>query len=106
MIDDVEVRDNPDEARYELRAGGALAGLLTYRLGDGRITLVHTEVDDEHSGSGLGTRLARWALDDARRRGLAVVPVCPFVAATIREHPDEYLEEVVPAMRRRVMEGS
>jgi len=105
-MDEVEVRDNPDEARYELLVDGALAGSLTYRLGEGRITLVHTEVDDEHAGGGLGTRLARFALDDARRRGLAVVPVCPFVAAIVKEHADEYLDEVVPAMRRRVIEES
>jgi uncharacterized protein len=102
--DDVEIRDAREEARYELRVGGARVGTLTYRAAAGRITLVHTGVDDEYSRRGLGTRLARFALDDARSRGLAVIPACPFVSAIIRGHPDEYLDEVVPAMRKRVMQ--
>jgi uncharacterized protein len=30
----------------------------------------------------------RGALDDMRARGLKVAPVCPFVAAYIRRHPE------------------
>jgi predicted GNAT family acetyltransferase len=102
----IEVRDNPDEARYELRVDGQLAGFAQYRLHTGRITFVHTEIDDAHADSGLGSRLARGALDDARRRGLAVVPLCPFIAAFIGHHPDEYLDLVVPSMRGRVLGDS
>jgi uncharacterized protein len=32
--------------------------------------------------------LARFALDDARARGLRVRPDCPFVARFIRAHPE------------------
>jgi predicted GNAT family acetyltransferase len=98
----VEVRDNPDQARYEIRADGELAGFAQYRLHDGRITLFHTEIDPEHEGAGLGSQLARGALADVRARGLAVVPVCPFIAGYIAHHPDEYLDMVVPEMRARL----
>jgi predicted GNAT family acetyltransferase len=97
-----QVADNPGEARYEIRSEGQLAGFAQYRLNDGRITFFHTEVDPGHEGAGLGGRLARAALDDARARDLAVVPLCPFIAAYIRRHPDEYLDLVVPDMRDRV----
>jgi predicted GNAT family acetyltransferase len=99
----VEVRDNRDEARYEIRADGRLAGFAQYRLHDGRITFTHTEIDPEHAGAGLGSRLARAALEDVRERALAVVPVCPFIAAFIKGHPEDFLDLVVPAMRARVM---
>jgi predicted GNAT family acetyltransferase len=99
----VEIRDNPDEARYELLEGDALVGFTQYRPADGRITLLHTEVKEPYSGRGLGGELARGALDDARRRGLAVVPECPFIAAAVRRDPDRYLELVVPALRKQVM---
>ncbi len=95
----VEVRDNPDEARYEIRADGELAGFAQYRLHAGQITFFHTEISPEHEGAGLGGQLARGALDDARARGLAVVPVCPFIADYIAHHRDEYLDLVVPEMR-------
>jgi predicted GNAT family acetyltransferase len=98
----VEVKDNRDEARYEVFADGHLAGFTQYRLEGGRITFVHTEIDPEYEGSGLGSRLARAALDDARTRNLSVVPRCPFIAGYIRRHAEEYLDLVVPALRAGV----
>jgi len=82
------VRDNPDEQRYELLSDGELVGELVYRLRDSRITLLHTEVSPSVEGQGLGGRLVAGALDDIRARGLRVVPLCPFVRAYLRRHPD------------------
>jgi predicted GNAT family acetyltransferase len=99
---DVEVRDDPAASRYEVRVDGRPVGFLQYRLRGQRITFVHTRVDPEHAAEGLGTRLARTALDDARRRGLAVAPVCPVVIDFIGRHAAEYLDLVVPPLRARV----
>jgi predicted GNAT family acetyltransferase len=85
---DVDVRDNPDRLRYEIRRDGELAGFAQYARRGGKIVFVHTEVDDRFEGEGLGSALAKGALDDARRRGLPVVPICPFIAAYIERHPD------------------
>jgi uncharacterized protein len=90
----VTVHDNPDELRYELEEDGEVRGYIQYRRhGDGVITLVHTDVDPKWEGHGVGSALAQGALDDLRARGLKVRPLCPFVAAYIRRHP-EY-EEIV-----------
>jgi len=101
-----EVRDSPDELRYELLVDGRLAGFAQYRLSEDRITMFHTEVEPEYEGRGLGQELARAALNDVRRRGVGLVPVCPFIAAYVRRHPDDYLGLVVPGMREKVMEGA
>ena len=85
---DVVVRDNPQAGRYELLVDGRLAGLATYVLSDGVMTIPHAEVQPRFEGRGLGSRLARFALDDARRRGLLVVPRCPFIAAYVARHPE------------------
>ena len=85
---DIVFVDSPDHHRYELRDGDELIGFIAYRLGDGVITLVHTEVDPAHSGQGHAATLARGALDDARSRGLAVVPSCPYVASYVEKHPE------------------
>jgi uncharacterized protein len=87
------VTDNPAELRYELYADDELAGEIRYRRLPGALALVHTEVDPKRHG--LGTELVQRALDDIRARGLRVVPVCPFVAAYIRRHP-EYADLVTP----------
>jgi predicted GNAT family acetyltransferase/glutaredoxin len=84
----VSISDNRDESRYELRLGDTLVGLAAYQLRDGRIALTHTEVDEACEHRGLATRLVAAALDDARERGLEVLPLCPFVAAYVRRHPE------------------
>ena len=52
------------------------------------MVLVHTEVVSSAEGKGIGSQLVAGALDDIRSRGLRVVPVCPFVAAYVRRHPE------------------
>jgi predicted GNAT family acetyltransferase len=89
MADDVRVSDNPSQLQYELFFDGKPAGLIRYRRLPDAIALVHTEVDPAYEGQGLGTRLIELALADIRRRGLHVVPVCPFV----REYLDRYPED-------------
>jgi hypothetical protein len=57
------------------------------------MTILHTGVPLELEGHGIGSRLARAALEYARAHGLRVVPVCPFVRAYLKQHP-EYLDVV------------
>jgi predicted GNAT family acetyltransferase len=101
----VEVRNNPDQSRYEVTTDGRLAGFALYRLDGDRITFFHTEIEPEYEGAGLGSKLVRAALDDVRTRELGVVPICPFFAGYIRKHPEEYLDLVVPDMRAAVADG-
>jgi hypothetical protein len=86
--DEVVVRDAPERNRYELYVGDERAGYATYRRVDDRIVIPHTEVDPAFEGRGLGSRLARFALDDVRARGLKVVPACEFIEVYIRRHPE------------------
>ena len=94
----VEVRNNRTEYRYELWVDGELAGYTRYVLRRGRIAFLHTEVYESYEGLGLGGRLARTALEDARARGLVVEPYCPFIAGYIERHLDEYRDLVAPEM--------
>ncbi len=82
------VADNPEEQRYEARLGSELVGFIMYRLHPGRITLIHTEVAQALEGKGVGSQLVAGALDDIRRRGLTIVPICPFVRAYLLRHPE------------------
>jgi uncharacterized protein len=93
------VTDNPARSRYEMHVGGELAGFVDYQLHDDPvISLVHTEVKPKFQGAHLATQLARFALDDARDRQLAVLPSCSYVNGWIKKHPD--YADLVPPDRR------
>lgn len=91
--DELTFADNAAERRYEARLGSKIVGFIDYRQSPGRIKLMHTEVDPAAEGRGVASELVAWALDDIRGRGLSVVPICPFVLAYLRRHP-EYSELV------------
>ncbi|MGZ4351588.1 MAG: GNAT family N-acetyltransferase [Solirubrobacteraceae bacterium] len=88
MTMEIAVTDQPEAARYELTVDGERAGFVTYRLSPGVIAFLHAEVDPTRERRGLGSTLARGALDDARARGLAVRPRCPFVRWFVDTHTE------------------
>ena len=98
MAECIEVADAPDRERYELSLGGEVVGFSAYRARPGLIAFVHTEVDTAFEGHGVASILIHDALEGARRRGLAVLPFCPFVNAYIEQHR-EYVE-LVPESQR------
>jgi predicted GNAT family acetyltransferase len=89
MATEPGVTDNPRASRYELWLGTTRAGLIAYRSEPGVVVLIHTEVDPTFAGQGLGGRLVAGTLADLRARGLKLVPLCPFVRAYLRRHPDQ-----------------
>jgi uncharacterized protein len=100
MSDDpqIVITDAPERKRFEATVDGELAGFLTYRSRQGLLALIHTEVEDRFEGHGLGGRLARFALDQAREQGVEVLPFCPFVNDWMKRHR-EYVD-LVPATYR------
>ncbi|UBV44881.1 N-acetyltransferase (plasmid) [Deinococcus taeanensis] len=94
----IQVQRNDQASRYELRDGNTVLGFAEFRPVGDAIMLPHTEIDKAHEGEGLGSQLARAALDDVRDQGKKVLPMCPFIAAYIRRHP-EYVELIHPQQR-------
>ena len=94
-MDAVVVTDNAERSRYELRIADRVAGWIDYVPKDGVVALTHTEIQSDLRNRGLGERLVHDALDDLRRRKLGLKPVCPFVRAYVRRHPE--VEDLVAA---------
>jgi uncharacterized protein len=88
-----QVRDVPEKQRFELTVGGHTA-FSEYARRDGVVVFVHTEVPEALGGKGVGTALARGALDMVRARGERIVIRCPFIAAFVHKHP-EYQDLVI-----------
>ena len=84
------IADAPDRGRYEAQLEDVLVGVLEYVVKRGRIALIHTEVFPGYERRGIAAGLARFALDDARRRGLRVIASCPYVKRYLETHPDDH----------------
>ena len=87
-MSEVQTTGNAEQQRYEARVDGELAGFAEYRVRGDRVVFTHTEVDDAYEGQGVGSALARSALDDVRATGRNAVPLCPFIRDWIDKHPD------------------
>jgi uncharacterized protein len=96
VMADIAVVRNEEQHRYEARVDGELAGFARFRSQPGRAIFWHTEVDPAFEGKGVGSVLAKHALDDIRARGERVVAECPFIAAYIKRH-EAYQDLLVEA---------
>ena len=88
------ITDNHEASRYELTVDGEVAGYVEYHDHGNRRSLNHTVIEPAYEGQGLGSKLASGVLDDARARGLDVLPYCPFIRSYIARHRDTYLDLV------------
>jgi predicted GNAT family acetyltransferase len=84
----VEREDGPTKGRYRLVVDGIEAEMTYSRAGEGLIIIDHTEVPAALRGRKVGERLVRQAIEDARRDGVAIMPLCPFAKAQIDRHPE------------------
>ena len=82
----LHIRDNPTKHRFEADLGDGSLALAEYKLVPGKIIFTHTQVPPAHEGKGIGSALVRFGLNAARRRGLTVVPLCPFFAAYMKKN--------------------
>ena len=101
MSDDVTVTNNPDQHRYEAHVGDTLAGFADYQLATELVVFTHTEVDESFEGQGIGSALARAALDDVRDRNLKALVICPFITGWVQNHP-EYVDVLYGAPTSKV----
>jgi glutathione S-transferase len=90
---DMQVRENPDEHRFERPIRGDVIAAAYYRNEDGKLTFVHTEVPFEFSGQGIATDLAHGAFGLLRTSGRKAVLKCEFMVRFANAHP-EYADVV------------
>ena len=77
------MRKDEDASRYELVEGGNVIGVADYRVQGDAVVFHHTHIEPARRGHGLGAVLVQGALDDVRRTGRSVVPICWYVAQFI-----------------------
>lgn len=96
----VTVVHQPQQSRFVIELDGEVAEAAYQRQGR-EVHFTHTEVPAAFEGKGVGSQLAKAALDWAVAERLAIVPQCAFIAAYVKRHR-EYQEHVPAEWRGRL----
>lgn len=96
----VRTTNNAELSRFEIYANGRLAGHSSYRIRNGRMSMLRTWTHPEFQRRGLASAVVRAALEWARSGDLDVLPYCDFVSWYIRQN-DQYLDLVPEDQRQR-----
>jgi predicted GNAT family acetyltransferase len=86
-MENLKVIDNKEKERFEIDLDGKIA-LIDYSEQNGVVAMTHTEVPQEFEGKGVGSKLVKGALDLVKNENKRVRPLCTFVAAYIKRHPE------------------
>src|SRR5688572_14378219 len=87
-IDNLEVKHNPDQDRFEVDLGDGKIGRTEYFMRDGTYVFVHTEIPPEFGGRGIADKIAKFALDHVQNEGGKVIARCPFMNKYIQRHKE------------------
>lgn len=72
---------------FELSLDGLLA-YIKYEQEANVIKLIHTKVDPKLEGKGMATAIIEKTLDYIEKNNFKLIPICPFVVAYIKRHPE------------------
>lgn len=78
----------PSGGRWTVVVDGHVAEMTHSRASTALIIIDHTEVPDALRGRGVGQALVLRAVEDARREGFRIIPLCPFARAQFERHPE------------------
>ena len=89
MSDHIVTREQGEtKGRFVIRKDGDEAE-LTYSITTPTLIIAdHTGVPESFRGTGAGLALVEALVAAARADGFKIVPLCPFVNATRKKHPE------------------
>lgn len=85
----IEQEENERKGRWVIYEDEQFAGEMTYTwAGTGRFIIDHTDVEDAFGGKGYGKMLLMKAVEFARKKGVKILPLCPFAKAEFDKNND------------------
>ncbi|MGV1834276.1 GNAT family N-acetyltransferase [Rhizobium rhizogenes] len=85
---DIRNENNASGGRYVATVEGHEAEMTFSRASPNLIIIDHTGVPDALRGKGVGQALALYAVEEARRGGWKIIPLCPFFKAQSLRHKE------------------
>ncbi|HYK56079.1 MAG TPA: GNAT family N-acetyltransferase [Flavisolibacter sp.] len=92
-MDDVTLQLNEKgHGGFYIREDGKQIGEMVISVSGRNLTVYHTEVAPEAEGRGFAKKLLNAMTEYARKNGLKVIPLCPYVHAQFKRHGEEYAD--------------
>lgn len=84
----MHVTDNPASSRFEMPLEDGSIAYVDYKKDQGRLLLMYAKVPPAHEGKGVGAKLVRGVLEQVRAREQKAVPICGYIVAYAKRHPE------------------
>ena len=92
-MDDVKLKlDEKDNGHFYILDGEEQVAEMEISISGNDLTVYHTEVLPKAEGKGLAIKLLTTMVDYARQHALKFIPLCPYVHAQFKRHPEEYAD--------------
>lgn len=86
----IELEQSGSKGRYVARVLGREGEAeLTFSVASETLVIAdHTGVPESMRGTGIGLAMVERLVADAREKGFRIMPLCPFVNAQRKKHPE------------------
>lgn len=84
---DFRISENLEKKRFEVVVENKTA-FIEYIRAENKMYLTHTEVPRELEGKGIASGMVQQVFQRIEKEELKLVPLCPFVAAYLKRHPE------------------
>lgn len=85
----ITLEETDSKGRYAYKADGDEEAEITFsRVSPTKIIVDHTGVPESMRGQGIGQKLAAHVVEDARTKGIRIIPLCPFFKALAQRHEE------------------
>jgi predicted GNAT family acetyltransferase len=87
----IQHESNDERGRFFIEENGKGLAEMDYKLHNGEMVIVHTEVNESLEGKGVGKALVNAGVDYAREQKLMIKPLCQF-AKKVMERSSDYAD--------------
>ena len=77
---------------FYIMDGAEQLGEMVVSITGSNLTMYHTEISTKAEGKGYAKKLLNEMVDYARKNSLKVIPLCPYIHAQFKRHPQEYAD--------------
>ena len=83
-------KDDSGNGAFFIEENNAGIAEMTFGIEGNDLKVYHTEVQPAYEGKGLAKKMLEEMVAYSRNNDLKIIPLCPYVHAQFKRHPEEY----------------